>query len=295
VDYDDNWNGVRVEGCTDCVIRNNSIRNFRTSTNSANGTAITLYGSPNALVERNFATNVTHGVYLKDSAVSLLQRGVRVRLNRIDGVNGCFRFSMTAEDRNYIFQNVCSNSGFGLFITGGGLSNDWIFNNTFYNLSASALYPSGLGVGGRFWNNVVVNADTVVLSEAAPMPSAAVLSLEHNVYFGHRQFYTGTDGNRTFASFKSTFPQDSAAPASVEGNPLLVNPGGGDFRVNPGSAAEGRAVDIFDLDGDGSTTDTIRAGAHVTNTEIIGVANGGGGGGSADTPSAPSNLRILSQ
>ena len=54
----------------------------------------------------------------------------------------------------------------------------------------------------------------------------------------------------------------------------------------------------LDLDGDGSTTDTITAGAHVTNNERIGVANtagGGGGGGSSQAPNPPTNLRVVSQ
>jgi hypothetical protein len=299
VDYTDNWNGIRVDFCSDCVIRNNTIRNFRNASNSVNGTAVTLYGSPNTLVENNYATNVATGVIFKDTATTPLQRNVRVRFNRIDGVDRCFEFSMSNGDRNYIFQNVCSNSGIGLFTTLNGLHNDWIFNNTFYNISSTALYPSAFGSGGRLWNNIFLNADRVVISEAVSMPLPGVISLEHNVYFGHRQFYSGVDGSRTLSAFSTAYGHDRAAPASVEGNPMLLNPAGGDFRVGSGSVAAGRALDIFDLDGDGSTSDTITAGAHVTNNERIGVANsapvGGGGGGTSQAPNPPTNLRVVSQ
>jgi hypothetical protein len=293
VDYGDNWDGVRVENCTDCVVRNNTIRNFRIQSDGANGTGIKLYGSSNAIVENNILSNAGAGIAFKDM-LTLPQSNIRVRFNRMDGVNQCISFSLTDEDRNYIYQNVCTNSRFGLFVTGGGLANDWIFNNTFYNLSASAIYPTALGHGGRFWNNVVVNANRIVLMEAAgySMPAPAVISLEHNVYFGHPVFYSDYQGNRTFASFKSAFPHDQAAPASVEGNPMFVNPAAGDFRLGSGSAAVGRGVDIFDLDGDGNTSEVITAGAYITNNEIIGV---GGGGGSSSAPLAPTNLRLVSQ
>jgi hypothetical protein len=297
VDYTDNWDGIRVENCTSCTIRNNTIRNFRNADNTGNGTSIKLYGSPNAIVEHNFATNAGSAFAIKDNQFTLPQNNMRIRFNRIEGVDRCFSWSTTNEERNYIYQNVCANSWFGLFVTGGGLSNDWIINNTFVNLSASGLYPTTLGFGGRFWNNVVVNADRVVLLEGGSMPPVNVISLEHNVYFGHRQFYAGTDGVRTFDSYRSAYGNDRAAPASVEGNPMLMNPSGGDFRVNAGSAADGRGVDIADLNGNGNTNETIRAGAYITNNEMIGVANGvgSGGGGSTSAPAAPSNLRVISQ
>ena len=46
-------------------------------------------------------------------------------------------------------------------------------------------------------------------------------------------------------------------------------------------------MDINDLDGDGSTSDTISAGAYVTNGERIGLTTA--------VPLAPTNLRIVPQ
>jgi hypothetical protein len=301
VDYDDNWNGFRFENCNTCVIRNTTIRNFRNLSNGVNGTAITLYGSPNTIVENNYATNVSTGLILKDQSFTLPQNNVRARFNKWDGVDRCFEWSMTGEDRNYVYQNICANSGIGIFVTGGGLSNDWIFNNTFYNISQTAVYPSGNGSGGRFWNNIVVNANIAILFEAGPMPGSNVFDFEHNVYFGNGQFYQGTDGRRTLSGFRSAYPgQEADAPFSIEANPLFVNAAAGDFRlcIGPGLPAAsctgvspvlGLALDIFDLDGDGSTVDLIRAGAHITNTEVFGVPSG------IQRPSAPTNVRIITQ
>ena len=303
VDYDDNWNGVRLENCDACTVRYNIIRNFRTLSDGVNGTAITLYGSPNTTVENNYVTNTYSAIYFKDQAHTLLQQNIRARYNKIEGVNQCFRFSLTDENRNYIYQNVCANSDFGLFTTGGGLSNDWIFNNTFYNIANSGLYLTIFGSGGRFWNNIVVNADRVVLLEGGSMPNSSVIDLEHNVYFGHRQFYSGTDGNLSFTSFRSAYPTHNAeAPLSIEANPLFVNASQGDFRLctgagNPSQSCAGSSpalaigLDIFDLDGDGNTNEVVRAGAFVTNNELMGVAGAGGGG--LQPPTAPTNVRVI--
>jgi len=305
-DYTDNWNAFRIEQAPNSVVRNNNVHNFHNQTNSVNSTAFTLYGSPNSIVEHNTATNVVTGLIFKDTSFTYTQSGVRVRFNKWDGVDRCFEWSMTAEDRNYVYQNLCMNSGFGIYTTAGGLSNDWIFNNTFYNVPNAAVYPTSAGAGGRFWNNIVMNAGRVVLVEAGVMPGAGVLNFEHNVYWGTSQFYSGQDGNKTFATYRSTYTsQDSAAPGSVESNPLFVNPAGGDFRLCTGagspaasctaaSPAIGRAVDIGDLNGNGNTSETIRAGAFITNTEVMGLENSSTGGGASGSPAAPSNLRILS-
>lgn len=301
-DYTDNWNAFRYENCTQCVARSNTIRNFRNQSNTINGTAFTLYGSPNSIIENNYATNVGTGLIFKDTSTSTLpQNGVRVRYNKFDGVDRCFAWSMTGEDRNYVYQNICANSGFGVIVTGGGLANDWIFNNTFYNIPNAVVYPNGLGSGGRFWNNVIQGAGRVLLVETGQTPSTAVLDFQHNLYSGVQTFYTGSDGNRSLSSFRGAYPgQEALAPLSVESNPLMVNPSGGDFRLCTGAGSPAGnctgaspalllAIDIFDLDGDGNLVETMRAGALITNNEVMGVPNG------IQRPNPPTNVRIITQ
>jgi hypothetical protein len=300
-DYTDNYNGIRIENAPSTVARNNTIRNVRNLANTGNGSAFTIYGSPNTIVENNYATNVGSAVGIKDNPFTLPQNNMRIRYNKFDGVDRCFSWSTTTEDRNYIYQNVCVNAIIGLIVTGGGLTNDWIFNNTFYNISGTAVYPTSMGAGGRFWNNIVVNANRVVLVEAGSMPGTNVIDLQHNVYSGHPVFYSGADANRSLSQFRGLYGgQESIAPLSIEANPLFVNAPQGDFRLCTGagqpaasctgaSPALAVAVDIFDLDGDGSTTDVIRAGATITGSEVFGVPNG------IQRPSPPTNVRIITQ
>ncbi len=300
-DFTDNYDGIRIENAPSAVARNNTIRNFRNQANTGNGSGIKLYGSPNSIVENNYVTNVGSAIAIKDSSFTLLQNNMRIRGNKFDGVDRCISWSTATEDRNYVYQNVCANSLLGLFVTLGGLTNDWIFNNTFYNITGAAVFPSGNGGGGRFWNNIVVNANRVVLVESGSMPSTNIIDLQHNVYFNHPVFYSGADANRTLSGFRGLYGgQESAAPLSIEANPFFVNASAGDFRLCTGPGAPSASctgaspaltigIDILDLDGDGSTTDTIRAGAHITNTEVFGVPNG------IPRPSAPTNVRIITQ
>lgn len=293
-DYTDNYNGIRLENCTACTVRNNTIRNFRNQRNATNGSAVTLYGSANAVVEHNLFSNVSSGVIFKDTQNTLAQSGVHVRFNRIDHVDQCLVWSITAENRNYVYQNLCMNARFGLVITGGGLSNDWIVNNTFVGLSVGAVYlASNNGSGGKFWNNIIVSADQVILLETIAMPEDDVIDFEHNLYFGFRRYYSGSDGPRTFEDFKRMYSTHNlAAPASIDRDPQFANAAAGDYGLcmgpwQPVSSCTGSspamqlAVDVMDLDRDGATGDLVPAGAYVSNDERIGPFRSG------DTPPSP--------
>lgn len=141
----------------------------------------------------------------------------------------------------------------------------------------------------------------MIYVENGAMVADTVLDVEHNVYFGSTRFYSGSDGNRDFTSYKSAFPsQDQAAPASVESSPLFVNAAAGDFRLCTGagvpaptcsgaSPALNRGVDLNDLDSDGSTTDNIPAGAYITNNEVIGRTTTV----SSVPPAPPTNFQLI--
>jgi len=199
IDYVDNWNAIRLENCTSSTIRNNTAANFTRDISvgitNHNQSIITLYGSLNSLIENNIGTNAGAGVYFKDTSTTNPQRGDIVRFNRFDTVNEVIAFSIiTSEDRNFVYQNVGTNGRLGLAVVGGGLSNDWIFNNTFYRMTVSAIALNTNGSGGRIWNNICLECDTIITISAGSMVPETVADLEHNVYFGYRQFYVGANG-----------------------------------------------------------------------------------------------------
>ncbi len=303
IDYADNWNAFRLENCTDCTIRNNTASNFTRDPSAGNTnhnqSIITMYGTLDSVLEHNFGSNAGAGVYFKDTANTNPQSGNVVRFNHFDGVGEVIAFSVTAEGQNFIYQNVATGSGWGLAVVGGGLSNDWVFNNTFYNLSFAFVSPSQAGAGGRVWNNICVGCDHVVYVNGGAMVGEAVLDVEHNLYQSYAQFYAGSNGNLTFAAYQSAYPdQDQAAPASIEADPLFVDEGNGDFRLCLGagqpepscagaSPALALGVDLLDLNVNGGSGDAIPAGAFVTGAEVIGPGASppeGGGGEGGDGP-----------
>ena len=300
IDVVQNYNAFRLETCTNCVIRNNVASNFTrdqvAGDTNHNQSIFTLYGVQNSLIEHNVGTNAGAGVYFKDTGTMRPQFGNIVRFNKFDRVLETIAFSLENEDRNYVYQNVGTNGRVGLAVVFGGLSNDWVFNNTFYRMSLASISLNSNGSGGRFWNNICVECATGVYAVGGPMVGESVLDLEHNVYHSFANFYTGTDGNRNLSGFRNTYrDQEQAAPASVDANPAFVNAGAGDFRLCTGAGAPAAScggtspvlnigVDLHDLDRDGSISDTIPAGAFINNNEVIGLTTA--------MPSAPSNFRV---
>lgn len=299
IDYADNWNAFRLENCSECTIRNNTASNFTRDPSAGNTnhnqSIITMYGTLDSVIEHNFGSNAGSGVFFKDTANTNPQSGNQVRFNHFDSVGEVIAFSVTAEGPNHVYQNIGTNSGWGLTVVGGGLAGDWVFNNTFHNLSFGFVSPSQAGAGGSAWNNICVGCDRIVYVNNGSMVSDAVLDVEHNLYQGYTQFYEGTDGTLTFAGFQAAYPdQDQSVPASLTADPVFVDELNGDFRLCTGagepvvgcsgaSPALALGVDLLDLNGSGNSGDAIPAGAFVTGSEVIGPgaspAEGGGGGG----------------
>lgn len=277
--YTDNWDGIRCEEALRCTIRNNRIYGFHNLTDTANGTGIKLYGCTDSIVEHNDIQDCGSGIGLKDSAgvVFNTNSGIRIRFNYINGCNNAAFWSMTSEGRNFFYQNLCIGGDIGVYMTGGGFTDDWIFNNTFVGIRSGGFgtaffMSSSSGSGGRFWGNIFYDCDYVITLNGFAMPADTVIDFEHNLAFTYTNYYTGSDGNRSFASYKTAYAnQDQASPASVDSDPLFVNAAAGNYRLQGGSPAENLSVDIDDLDQDASTVDTITAGCYRTGTEEIGL------------------------
>lgn len=303
--YDDNHTGVRVEGCQSCFVRNSTISDVRSLRGNHNGSAVMLYNSDNTLIEHNYIFSVDNAVFIKGVFnVSDYQSGTIVRRNLMANCDECVTVSDSRASR--IYQNVIRDSEIGLHLLAREAGayyhpvEDWFINNTVNNMSQACVLVTG---GDHFqnvrvWNNVLSNCRVANYRSALAFSSnRAVVSWEHNVYGPFTIFADDANAGEisSFTQWRSAYGHDAQAPASVNANPLFVSTANGDFRLCAGSGApagtcssvspaQGIGLDILDLDGDGSTSDAIRAGAYVTNVEVIGPATG--------LPRAPRGLSI---
>jgi hypothetical protein len=272
----DNYVGVRIDGCTDVVVRNNRIRNF--SGFGRNSSGIMTYYSGRLLFERNEISNTGSGIYLKGNILNT--DWITIRFNLIysieTGAIDIHRTPTTAAGPMLIYQNIIRDSSTGVKIhafDGGSTDpmNAKIVNNTLVNNARGLhiLYEMRPNANHIFWNNVVSGGTHAVYMEAPAanlVPSR--IDIEHNVYNSPTMAEVSTV-NYSLTSWKSTFQMDTAAPAGVSANPMFVD-ASSDFKLQSGSPARTVGVDVLDLDRDGSTTDIIPAGAYITGTEVVG-------------------------
>ncbi len=309
--WTDNHTGVRFERCTSCFVRNSTITNVHHPNANHNGSGVMLYDSYNTLIEHNNIYDVDNAVYIKGVALSQPQSGTIVRFNSMSDCYECVTGLATRDSR--IYQNVIRDSHIGLALVGyaSGANDhpvgDWFFNNTIDSMTGACIFVQGGAYhqNVRIWNNILTGCSLALYREGGSFPSgSSSVSWEHNNYFTFGNFATD-GGSHSFAQWRSTFSQDSAAPGAITTDPRYANASANDFRLCTGagaphancttaSPARTLGVDLFNLDGDSSTTDIIPAGAYVTNNEVIGP----GGGATAPpptttTPSAPTNLRII--
>lgn len=290
----DNHTGIRIEGSTNVTVRNNRIQNVYTQSNPHNGACIQTYASQGLLIEHNELFNCGAGIFLKGGPwSSMATMSSTLRYNYIHDIGEPGNGSAialhagapyTAQNPLYIYQNLirnCTDAGFKLWPldptdpTGSPQYAQFI-NNTMDNCPTAIHVHSALNVssGHRIWNNIITRSDHVIgYNDAASNVIPSRIDFEHNVYFTYQTFAEIGNGTRyTLASWQNTYNHDLAAPASINSDPLYS---AGSFTLQTGSPARTRGIDYLDLNGNGSTTDTVPAGAYITGNEVIGINSGG--------------------
>jgi hypothetical protein len=247
--------------------------------NASNGAAIQFYTTGNVLVENNEISDSGSGIFLKATLAQTGQYDIRNNLIRNTGMGiAVHRSPNSASAPVRIYQNIITGANHGvviwMFDASTGPRNVKVVNNTIYG-GQVGLFMNGeviSGAGHIFWNNVVANTSQYAINWAAAVAAMTPdrLDVEHNVYSGFGRFAIVWDADHSFSSWQTSFNQDAASPASVSANPLFSNASTGDFRLQASSPARTKGVDILDLNGNGSTTDIIPAGAYVRGNEVIG-------------------------
>lgn len=293
--FGDNHPGIRAEGSSQLRIRNNRLFNFRTSgVNASNGAAIQFYTTGNVLIENNEISDSGSGIFLKATLSQTGQYEIRNNLIRNTGMGiAVHRSPNSSSGPVRIYQNIISGAQNGvviwMFDAATGPRNVKVVNNTIYS-ARTGLFMNGEVIAGAnhvFWNNIVSNSADYAVNWNAPIASLTPdrLNAQHNLYYSHARFAIVWDQNNTLQSWQSGFAQDSAAPASRSADPLFVNVAQQDFRLQASSPARNLGIDVFDLNGNGSTTDTVPAGAYVRGNEVIGRITQ-----AVPAPNAPANV-----
>jgi hypothetical protein len=291
-------NGVRINGGGGHTVRYNYIHDVRGQSAGSNASAILVDQSNGGVVEHNEIAN-SDGVFFIKRNYNTGGRWI-IRFNygrdcwmgiRADQVQTTSPAS--ASNTTDVYQNVLINITESAFFThhydGRETFYFRVVNNTVRGCrTAFEITDPTPNAGHLFWNNIVTNCPLGFRSQAnASALSDATLSSQHNIY--HSMTTTAQLGmtdptSLSFASWQG-LGQDQVSPRSQQTDPLLVNPSGGNLTLQAGSPARTIGVDRLDLNMNGSTSDTIPAGAYITGTELIGLPG----------PSPPRNLVITGQ
>lgn len=290
--YSDNHPGVMIHGPkdTDCTggisnitIKNNTISGF-TGTNGRKDNGITLYClGDNILIENNDIFNNDTGINAKSNYID--NNNIFVRKNHFYNNSGN-AIAMQAFSDWHVYQNIMENNGTGflffntIYYVGNTKPNDvYVVNNTMYNNTVGGIYFKSLCQNlnnNHVANNLIIGSPSIIIvdsSECTTTENMGVddVSFDWNFYVYSGGFFVN-DATTLIANFSTWQSSYGQSPNSFhDTDPLFVNPGGGDFKLQAGSSARDAVEDILDLDDDGSTTDLITAGAYITGNETIGV------------------------
>ena len=292
--WEDNHNGIRIEGANNTLIQNNLIYGIGSAVQRGqNDAAVMLYDSNDTVIERNELHSSGAGVFVKGQHPGYTQRRTIIRYNLIYAMESEGITIGPAARDGKTYQNIirdCAPDRAAIriydFGTGEGTEpiNEVIANNTVDACSYGVLF-AGTGLNNRVMGNIFTSSARAALWSWS-LNSPAGLQFDRNLYFGFGNFAELSNGNTTIAAWRSNFGQDLS---SVTSDPLYVNGPGNNFKLNANSPARSVGIDVLDLNGNGSTSDVIPAGAYVTGNETIGRV------GTTGLPSAPTGLRIAPQ
>lgn len=295
INWGDNHVGIRVEYADNITVANNRIEGFNDA--GMNAAGIMTYDVFHSTFEHNECFNCSTGIFIKGDhpGDAYPQHDIVVRYNYIHDTDNAIQFGVVGSTTSssippvmsYIYQNLLTNIVFGgiIFISYDGVTpaKVTVANNT---LNAVGSIANGSEAGGIllrpdynggyrelfFRNNLVTNgASGVTAWNVAFNAVPGATTFSHNNYFGNR-------GGAAYIAYRAyslgewqaTFAKDVTGTTAV--NPQYLS--ATDFRLASTSPVRTTGLDILDLNGNGSTTDSIPVGAYITGNETMGPTIG---------------------
>lgn len=292
----DNYDAIRIHGASGIRVFNNRIVDFGGQTGDENHNGVETYFAADLVIEHNEFHHNGAGIYMKGNNLQAPTVGrFTIRYNKFTRNHNGIRVLLipsTESQPNLISQNIFENNRMGLTIQvfDRGLADPRhvkAINNTFVG-NQWALFVGGSGglvdnSGHVFWNNVVVGGSfALMVTHPGSSLAKSNFDAEHNLYHGYGTHSEVSGNNYSLATWKSSFQQDQATPAAVQGDPLFVNASTGDYRLQSGSPAAGLGRVRYGVGG--SNGSTVPAGAYITGSETIGLTSG------STTPPPPTPL-----
>jgi parallel beta-helix repeat protein len=262
-----NYRGISLEPTNFITIRNNLIHGFAGGQNEC---GIMAYDSNDNLIENNNIYDNGCGIFIKGVHAGNTQARNVIRRNLVYNNNHSSIRVLGAQDA-LVYQNIISSApAVGLWAGFGTSERSRFVNNTVYSAQTAMVAQGAELIDVRFLNNIFANTTGQIIDDwSVSSPVVQDVRWDRNVYFNFLAFYSNQNNraaNMTFAQFQASGYEANGVTA----DPSFVDAAGGNFRLNPGSPARNIGVDVLDLNGNGSNTDLIPAGAYISGSEIIG-------------------------
>lgn len=305
--WGDNHVGIRIEQANNITIANNRISGFNDA--GMNSACVMTYDVWHSTFEHNECWDSETGIFIKGDhpGDNNPQHDVVIRYNYLHNLPVAIQFggvgSTTTSNipplTSYVYQNLMVDVSFGgvVFIGYDNVTpaKVTVSNNTFHRVGQTTSNETGAillrpGYTGYrelvFRNNLVTNGSAGVTSwDSAFNANTSATTFSHNNYYGNSSpAYIGYR-SYSLSSWRSTFGKDTTG--TTELNPLYL--GASDFRLASSSPIRNSGLDILDLNGNGSTTDSVAVGAYVTGNEIMGPV----AGLSTAAPNPPTNVEVV--
>ena len=235
------------------------------------------YYTNNLLFENNLIYDAWSGFFPKGGT----NTNITIRFNVIRDCAKALRASFTTNLRFY--QNIIHDCR-SAFQPAEGLVNANFVNNV--------VHGDLNGVANWFASNNFSVHNNIFFNNASPFffegGLGTPMASNRNLFFGYTHFQAGSS-RVNLAGWVATFGFDGA---SIEADPLLLNPSVRDYRLQSASPARNAGTDILDLNGDGNFAEAINLGPYITGLEIIGPQTSAPPVQANLAPARPQGLRL---